>query len=53
MEGSGQLHAPDALARGGKKTPVPIAQDAGWAPTVWTSWKRQSLASVGILTPDS
>jgi hypothetical protein len=31
MEVSGQLHAPDALPPG-KEPPVPIGQEAGWAP---------------------
>jgi hypothetical protein len=34
---SGQRHAPAALLPPGKGTPVPIVQEAGWAPEpVWT-----------------
>jgi hypothetical protein len=31
MEVSSQLHAPAALAPG-KKPPIPVGQEAGWAP---------------------
>jgi hypothetical protein len=43
MEVSGQFHARAALP------PVPIGQDAGWAPEpVWTLWRREkSLAPAG------
>jgi hypothetical protein len=35
---SGQLHAQAALSPG-KEPPVPIGQEAGWAPEpVWTTW---------------
>jgi hypothetical protein len=41
MEVSGQLHAPAAL-HSEKETPVPIGQEAGWAPEpVWTVSKRK------------
>jgi hypothetical protein len=34
---SGQRHAPAALLPPGKGPPVPIVQEAGWAPEpVWT-----------------
>jgi hypothetical protein len=34
---SGQRHAPAALLPPGKEPPVPIVQEAGWAPEpVWT-----------------
>jgi hypothetical protein len=34
---SGQRHAPSALLPPGKGPPVPIVQEAGWAPEpVWT-----------------
>jgi hypothetical protein len=34
---SGQRHAPAALYPRGKNPPVPIVQEAGWAPEpVWT-----------------
>jgi hypothetical protein len=37
MRVSGQRHAPAALLPPGKGPPVPIVQDAGWAPEpVWT-----------------
>jgi len=36
--GGGQLHAPAAYAAG--KDPVPIVQEAGWAPgPIWTDGK--------------
>jgi len=38
MEVSGQLRALTTLSMG-KETPVPIAQEAGWATElVWTWW---------------
>jgi hypothetical protein len=37
MEVSGQRHAPAVLLPPGKGPPVPIVQEAGWAPEpVWT-----------------
>jgi hypothetical protein len=49
---SGQHHAPAALYPG-ERTPVPIEQEAGWAPeTVWTQrLEEKSSASVGDRTP--
>jgi hypothetical protein len=45
----GQRHAPAALYPG--KDPVPIIQEAGWAPgPVWTG--VESLAPTGIQSPD-
>ena len=45
----GQPHAPAALYPG--KDPVPIAQEAGWAPgPVWTV--AENLAPTGIRSPD-
>ena len=45
----GQRHAPAALYPG--KEPVPIVQEAGWAPgPVWTGAKN--LAPTGIQSPD-
>jgi hypothetical protein len=41
MKLSGQLHAPIALLPE-KEPPVPIWQEAGWAPEmVWTLWCRE------------
>jgi hypothetical protein len=50
---SGQRHAPAALYPGEKGTPVPIGQEAGWAPEpVQTQRiKEKSSASVGDRTP--
>jgi hypothetical protein len=50
---SGQRHAPAALYPPGKGPPVPIGQDAGWAPEpVWTQGlEEKSSASVGDQTP--
>jgi hypothetical protein len=46
---SGQQHAPAALYPG--KDPVPIVQEAGWAPgSVWTG--AENLAPKGIRSPD-
>jgi hypothetical protein len=49
---SGQHHAPAAL-HPGERTPVPILQEAGWAPeSVWTQrLEEKSSASVGDWTP--
>ena len=45
----GQRHVPAALYPG--KDPVPIVQEAGWAPgPVWTGAKN--LAPFGIRVPD-
>ena len=45
----GQHHAPAALPTG--KDPVPIVQEAGWAPgPVWTG--AENLAPTGIRSPD-
>ena len=45
----GQRHAPAALSPG--KDPVPIVQEAGWAPgPVWTG--AENLARTGIRSPD-
>ena len=51
LEGlSGQRHAPAALYSG--KDPVPITQEAGWAPgPVWTS--AENLAPTRIRSPYS
>jgi hypothetical protein len=50
---SGQHHAPAALYPRGERTPVPIGQEAGWAPEpVWTQrLEEKSSASVGNRTP--
>jgi hypothetical protein len=40
MEVSGQLHAPASLPPGKYPPPVPIEQEAGWAPEpIWTLWR--------------
>jgi len=45
----GQRHATAALYPG--KDPVPIVQEAGWAPgPVWT--EAENLAPTGIRSPD-
>ena len=45
----GQLHAPAALPP--KKDPVPVVQEAGWAPgPVWTG--AENLAVIGIRSLD-
>jgi hypothetical protein len=49
MRVGGQLHAPAAYTPG--KDPVPIVQEAGWAPgPVWTG--AENLALTGIRSPD-
>ena len=45
----GQRHAPPAFAS--RKVPVPIVQEAGWAPgPVWTV--AENLTPTGIRSPD-
>jgi hypothetical protein len=50
---SGQRHAPAALLPPGKGPPVPIVQEAGWAPEpVWTErLEEKSFAPAGDRTP--
>jgi hypothetical protein len=50
---SGQRHAPAALLPPGKGPPVPIVQEAGWAPeSVWTQGlAEKSFAPAGDRTP--
>jgi hypothetical protein len=50
---SGQHHAPAALLPPGKGPPVPIVQEAGWAPEpVWTqTLEEKSFALAGNRTP--
>ena len=49
MEMGGQRHSPAALTPG--KGPVPIVQEAGWAPgPVWTG--AENLDPTGIRSPD-
>jgi hypothetical protein len=50
---SGQRHAPAALIPPGKGPPVPIVQEAGWAPEpVWTQrLEENSFAPAGDRTP--
>jgi hypothetical protein len=48
-----QRHAPAALLITGKGPPVPIVQEAGWAPEpVWTQrLEEKSFAPAGDRTP--
>jgi hypothetical protein len=50
---SGQHHVPAALYPLGKGPPVPIGQEAGWAPEqVWTQRiEEKSFAPAGDRTP--
>jgi hypothetical protein len=50
---SGQRHAPAALLSPGKGPPVPIVQEAGWAPDpVWTQrLEEKSFAPARDRTP--
>jgi hypothetical protein len=50
---SGQHHAPTAILPPGKGPPVPIVQEAGWAPEpVWTQrLEEKSFVSAGDRTP--
>jgi hypothetical protein len=50
---SGQRHDPAALLPPGKGPPVPIVQEAGWAPEpVWTQRiEDKSFAPTGDRTP--
>jgi hypothetical protein len=46
MEGSGQLHAPDALTPG-KEPQIRIGYEVWWTPeTVWKLWSREK--SLGL-----
>jgi hypothetical protein len=48
MKISIQLHAPVALTSG-KKPPVPIGYEVGWASeSVWTLWRREQFFLTGI-----
>jgi hypothetical protein len=51
--GVNQHHAPAALLPQGKGPPVPIVQEAGWAPEpVWTQRiEEKSFAPTGNRTP--
>ena len=49
MEMTGQHHTPAALQQG--KTPVTIKQEAGWAPEPVSTFRRITLATVGIWVP--
>jgi hypothetical protein len=53
MEVSGQRHAPDTLLAPRKGPPVPIVQEAGWAPEpVWTQrLEEKFFAPAGDRTP--
>jgi hypothetical protein len=50
---SGQRHARAAVLPPGKGPPVPIGQEAGWAPeSVWTQrLEEKSFAPAGDRTP--
>jgi hypothetical protein len=50
---SGQRHTPAALLPPGKGPPIPIVQEAGWAPEpVWTQrLEEKSFAPAGDRTP--
>jgi hypothetical protein len=50
---SGQRHAPAALLPPGKGPPLPIVQEAGWAPEpVWTQrLEEKSFVPAGDRTP--
>ena len=49
MEVGGERHAPAAFTH--VKDPIPILQEAGWAPgTVWIG--AENLAHTGIRSPD-
>jgi hypothetical protein len=51
MEVSGQPHVLVALLLG-KQPPVPIVEDAGWAPElVWIIWRRE-ISGVPTRSPD-
>jgi hypothetical protein len=48
---SGELHAPAAL-HPGKQTPLPIGQEAGWAPGQYGRYAEyRNVASSGNRTP--
>jgi hypothetical protein len=48
---SGQHYAFAAISSG-KEPPVPLAQEAGWAPeVVWTLWRREKYLAASRLEP--
>jgi hypothetical protein len=50
MKVSDQFHAPAALTPG-IEPPVPIGQEAGWAPeSAWTLWRREKSSIAGNRT---
>jgi hypothetical protein len=49
MDMTGQHHTPAALPLA--KTPVPIKQEAGWAPEPVSTFRRITFATVGIWRP--
>jgi hypothetical protein len=53
MGASGQRHAPAALFPPGRGPPVPIVQEAGWAPeSFWTQrLEEKSFSPAGDRTP--
>jgi hypothetical protein len=49
----GQRHAPAALYPRGKDPPVPIGQEAGWAPEpVWTQAREKALSPLPGIEPE-
>jgi len=51
MEVSGQLHAPATLSLG-KELPVPIRDEAAWAPEpVWRRWQREEAPPLPGIEP--
>jgi hypothetical protein len=49
---SGQRHVPAALYLPGKGPPVPIVQEAGWAPElVWTQARGKIISSLPGIEP--
>jgi hypothetical protein len=51
---SSQHHAPDALLPTGKGPPVPIVQEAGWAPEpVWTQRLEENPLPLPGIEPRS
>jgi hypothetical protein len=52
LEVSGQLHVAAVLPPG-KGPPVPIGEEAGWAPeSVWTLWRREKNLSMPGIEPE-
>jgi hypothetical protein len=51
MEVSGQVHAPTASLQEKKRNPVPIGEEAGWAPEIKFARARIRISAVQLRSP--